>query len=47
MMTWTNPLWLLLGAVLFIVTACGGGASSVALPLADDQPTFIYFYTDG
>lgn len=34
----------LLGALLLALTGCG--SNKIALPLADDQPTVLFFYTD-
>jgi hypothetical protein len=28
------------------LAACQGNVASVSLPLAQDKPTFLYFYTD-
>jgi hypothetical protein len=39
-----------LGTLLLLLTACGRSpsapAESEALPLAEDKPTFIFFFTD-
>jgi hypothetical protein len=31
---------------LLTLSACGSNSSSVTLPLAEDRPTFIYFFSD-
>ncbi len=40
----------LIGALTFLLTACGGNSSAPAetetLPIAGDKPTFIFFFTD-
>ena len=43
---------LILGVICAILlTACGGGMSSTnlaeALPLDENHPAFVFFYTDG
>ena len=39
-----------LGTLLLLLTACGRSSSvpavNEALPLAEDKPTFIFFFTD-
>ncbi|MEO1166731.1 MAG: hypothetical protein AAFV98_23335 [Chloroflexota bacterium] len=40
-----NKLLGVLSALMLLLTACN--TNSVAIPLADDRPTFLYFYTDG
>lgn len=35
----------LVGLLLFTLVACN--TPTVELPLADDKPTFLFFYTDG
>ncbi len=40
--------WVSLAAllVLLVLAACQGTVASVNLPLSQDKPTFLYFYTD-
>ena len=40
-----NKLLGLVSLLLVILTACN--AAPVELPLAEDRPTFLFFYTDG
>lgn len=46
----TTPVISVLGTLLLLLTACSGSPStpteSEALPLAEDKPTFIFFFTD-
>ena len=46
MMIWINRVgWLSL--VVALLAACAPAAPPDPLPLANNRPTFIYFYTDG
>ncbi|MEO0560473.1 MAG: hypothetical protein AAF125_00060 [Chloroflexota bacterium] len=38
--------WLTLLATL-LLAACSSPTTAIPLPLSEDQPTFLYFYTDG
>jgi len=40
-----NRLLGLLSMLVVILTACN--TAPVELPLAEDRPTFLFFYTDG
>jgi len=41
-----NVGWLTL-IVALLLAACTPATTAAPLPLADDRPTFLYFYTDG
>lgn len=43
-----NRLWGIVAALIALLglTACQGNTASVSLPLAQDKPTFLFFYTD-
>jgi curli biogenesis system outer membrane secretion channel CsgG len=40
------PLWLALLALIGLAACAAQPAAPVELPLAKDQPTFLFFYTD-
>jgi ABC-type glycerol-3-phosphate transport system substrate-binding protein len=38
--------WIFFSLLALGLAACGGSSAEIALPLADDQPTVLFFYTD-